>query len=346
MSEDTASGAAVAATDAASDKKAGDQTTTTTTAAADTKGADKGTTADAGKGKTTTAVDAAATDTTTAAAPAAFPEDWRKQLSKGDEKAMKRLERYASPVAIAEALINAQDRIAKGIKPGLPEGATEEQVKEYRALIGVPEKPEDYKVELADGYVIGDDDKPLVDHFLKSAHAANMPPAAVNAMLNSYYATQDLAREMREDADIDQDAARKQALQEEFGTEYRGTMNNVANMLAAAPAGVKEALKGARAADGTLLLNDISTARWLAYTAKALNSAATVAPGSSANAAQTVTDELNSLKADMANSDSDYHKAPMIVRNGIKDTPKAHRYRELVEAQERLQAAGKVAKAA
>jgi hypothetical protein len=298
--------------------------------------------APAAPAKPAVAIDPAADDPP-AATPATFPEDWRKQLSKGDEKALKRLERYASPVAIAEALINAQDRIAKGIKPGLPADATPEQVAEYRAAAGVPEKPEDYKLELGEGRVIGEDDKPLVDQFLKDMHAVNAPPALVNAFLKSYYDQQDAALEAREDKDVEQATATKQALREEYGPEVKAHMQAIVGMLASAPEGVADTLKAARGPDGTLLLNDPNTVRWLVHTAKALNPAATVAPGTSANASQTVTDELNTLRAEMRDEKSDYHTAPKITRNGIKDTAKAHRYRELLEAQERLEAAGKKA---
>jgi hypothetical protein len=298
--------------------------------------------APAAPAKPATAIDPAADDPPPAT-PATFPEDWRKQLSKGEEKVLKRLERYASPVAVAEALINAQDRIAKGIKPGLPADATEEQVKEYRAAVGIPEKPEDYKIELGEGRVIGEDDKPLVDQFLKDMHAVNAPPALVNAFLKSYYDQQDAALEAREDKDVEQATATKQALREEYGPEVKAHMQAIVGMLASAPEGVADTLKGARGPDGTLLLNDPNTVRWLVHTAKALNPAATVAPGSSANAAATVADEMNALKADMANPESDYHTGPKVLRNGIKQTVKQHRYLELVEAQQRLEAAGRKA---
>jgi hypothetical protein len=356
MSEETASAAGAtgaAATDAASDKKTGDQSTTTTQGAdknttalgADASGKGQGDKAATGDVKAKTAIDGVA-DGAAATAPAAFPDDWRKQLSKGDEKALKRLERYASPVAVAEALINAQDRIAKGLKPGLPADATPEQIAEYRALLGVPEKPEGYKVELANGRVIGEEDQPMVTKFLTDMHAANAPPAMVNAMLNSYYDLQDEQIEAREDRDIEQSTVAKQALREEYGAETKANMAAIAGMLDAAPTGVGETLRSARGQDGALLLNDVNTVRWLVQMAKAANPAATVAPGSSGNAAQTVADEMTRLKADINNPESDYHKAPMILRDGIKDTPKAHRYRELLAAQERLEAAGKVAKAA
>lgn len=280
------------------------------------------------------------------AKPGDFPDDWRAKLSKGDEKILKRLERYASPVAIAEALIHAQDRIAKGLKPTLAPNATPEEVKEYRALVGVPDKPEDYKIELKDGRVVGENDKALVGEFLKGMHAQNVPPAVVNAALNSYYEIQDAAIKKREDDDLDQKIACTDQLREEYGVEHKANMNAVHGLLVTAPEGLADQLFDARLPDGKLLFNSPEMVRWLVKMARDLNPAALVAPGSSANAAQTVGDELTTLKADMGNPDSDYHTGPKIVKNGIKDTAKAHRYRELLEAQERLQGSGRGARAA
>lgn len=281
-----------------------------------------------------------------APAPGAFPDDWRKQLSKGDEKIAKRLERYASPIAVAEALIHAQDRIAKGVKPGLSPNATPEEVKEYRAMLGVPEKPEDYKIELPEGRVVGDEDNPLVAKFVARMHGANASPAIVNQALAAYYDIQEAGIEAREDADVDQKVKTTDELRSEYGPEHKANMNAVHGLLAGAPAGLAAQLHDARLPDGTLVFNHAPMVRWLVNLATELNPAAKVAPGSSGNAAQTLSDEISALKAEMNNPESEYHKGPKIEKGGIKDTAKAHRYRELLEAQERMQAAGRMPKAA
>lgn len=291
-----------------------------------------------------TALDPAADPAAAPAAPAAVTPpadppkdqpaaaDWRKELAKGDEKLAQRLSRYASPADIANALVHAQDRIAKGIKPMLDPKATPEQVKEYREAYGIPEKPEEYKLELANGRVIGDDDRPLVDQFLKDMHAAHTPPAAVNAMLNSYYAIQDKQVEAREDQDIDQKVACTTELKEEYGPEHKENMRAVNGLLDAMPTGVGDALREARMADGTLLFNHAPIVRALVQMSRDLNPAATVVPGNAGNAAQTVNEKIETIKATAATRDL---------------TPvERQQLNELNAAKERLNAAGKLPRAA
>jgi hypothetical protein len=328
MSEETASGAQ--AQGAASDKKAGDQTTTTTTTGAtqDTtaKAVDKTALgADAGAAAGAAVGDKAADDKAQQQSAA----DWRAKLSKGDEKVLKRLERYASEADVANALIHAQDRIAKGIKPELAKDATAEQVTEYRKALGIPEKPEEYKVELANGRVIGDEDRPLVDQFLKDMHAAHTPPAQVTAMLESYYAIQDKQVEAREDADIDQKVACTTELKEAYGPEHKENMRAVNGLLDTLPAGVGDAMREARMADGTLLFNHAPLVRAMVQLAKDLNPAATVVPGAAGNAAKSLGEQIAEFNAIQATRDL---------------TPAENkRHLELIEAQERLTNSGRKA---
>ena len=235
--------------------------------------------------------------------PPAAAADWRSRMSKGDEKVLKRLERYASETDAATALIHAQDRIAKGLKPTLDPKATPEEVKQFRELYGVPEKPEEYKLELANGRVVGDEDRPMVDAFLKDMHAAHAPPALVNAAVNAYYARQDAAVEAREDLDIDQKVACTTELKEDYGPEHKENMRAVVGLLDQAPAELGKALHDARLPDGTLLFNDPRMVRWMVQLAKDLNPAATVVPGNAGNAAQTLTEKIGALKTLMATRD-------------------------------------------
>lgn len=275
--------------------------------------------------------DPAAPPVTDPATPPATPE-WRTRMAKGDEKLLKRLERYATDADVANALVHAQDRIAKGIKPTLDANATPEQVKEYRTLLGVPEKPEDYKLELAGGRVVGDEDRPMVDAFLKEMHAAHAPPALVNAAINAYYARQDAAIEAREDLDLDQKVACTTQLKEDFGSEFKENMLAVAGLLDILPTGVGDALRGARLADGTALFNDPNVVRGLVQLARDLNPAASVVPGSGGNAAQTVAEKIKALTDVMATRDLTPAERKQLT--------------ELNEAQERLAGVGKLPKAA
>ena len=56
-----------------------------------------------------------------------------------------------------------------------------------RWAIIFPEKPEDYNLDFGDGRVIGEEDKPIIEGFLQSAHERNMRPDEVKANIEWYY---------------------------------------------------------------------------------------------------------------------------------------------------------------
>lgn len=267
--------------------------------------------------------------------PPATGDDWaslREKFAKGDDKLSKRLARYSSVDSALEALVAAQDKIAKGEhKTPLGADATPEEIAAYRAANGIPEKPEDYKVELAENLVIGDADKPLVDAFLKDvAHPANMPPAEANKMLSWYFAQQEAAAEQRTQADFNAKEQGEEALREEWGSEFKLNKNLIIGMLDSAPDGVKDNLLSARTADGTPLASHPATLRWLADVARELNPVATVVPGSGTNSLQTVETELAGLKKMMGDKNSEYWKGPLAAKH-------QERYLKLVDVKQKLQ---------
>jgi hypothetical protein len=145
---------------------------------------------------------AAATDAPVAVTAAAWPDDWRTQLAGEDKDFLKTLDRFTDPAALAKSYRELRARMSSGEGPKpLPENATPEQKAEWRKENGLPEKWEDYKIELPGGQVIGDADKPLVNDFTKFAHETNMPPAAVNAALAWWFQKQDAVNIQRAQQD-------------------------------------------------------------------------------------------------------------------------------------------------
>lgn len=270
-------------------------------------------------------------------APSDWPADWREKASVGadgkvDEKLLGRFKRYNSPKAALEALRHAQDRIAKGeLQKVLGDNPTPEEIAEYRAANGIPEKPDGYKLELGDGRVVGEAEKPLVNKFLESMHANHASPAMVSASLNAYFALRDEQMRQREDTDLSQKNETVEMLRQEFGPEYRGNMNAIHGLLGTLPGGVGTKLLNARFSDGTAAGNDPDFIRALVNIARELNPAASVAPGSPGTAQNTVADEITKFKTLMADPNSEYHKGPKAEAN-------QKRYRELLKANESLTA--------
>mgnify|MGYP000100175251 CR=1 FL=1 len=52
----------------------------------------------------------------------------------------------------------------------LSEAPTDEELAEYRKANNIPEAPDKYDLTFDSGLVIGKEDKPIVDSFLKYAH--------------------------------------------------------------------------------------------------------------------------------------------------------------------------------
>lgn len=336
MAEDTATTTAAAATAATAAATGAASTTATTGAAAATTT----TATQADKGAATTvlsddkgaAVGSAAATTAAATDKAgAWAPDWRLKMAKGDAELAKRFERYASPEAVAEALVSAQTRISKGeVAKVLGANPTEAELKEYRAANGIPEKPEDYKLEPGDGRVIGEDDKPVIDKIVKTFHGKHATPAQVNDAVKLYFDLQDDQIAQRHERDLEQSEAVADALRDEYGQEYRGNRNAVRGLIDTFPEDVRDALLNARAPDGTALFNLPGFMRRMVSLARELNPAATIVPGSSGNAVNVIGDELSKYKAMMADGTWDTHPE----RDKFKK-----RYEELITAQGRLKAA-------
>lgn len=254
-----------------------------------------------------------------------WPEDWRAKAAGGDDKLMKRLERYNSPKAVVDALVAAQAKISQGVKQPLKADATPEEVAAWRAENGIPEKPDGYEVSLPDGFVIGEADKPVVDSFLERMHGKNVPPDVVNEALGWYYQEQAQQMEAQAEADLDFRGKGQEELREEYGSEYK---RNIRIALEVVPEDIKDEFLGGRLADGTMIGDNPAVIRWLSGMARQINPLATVVPGTGTNAMQAMESELAGLRAKMGDKASDYWKGPNASKN-------QERYRELVAAQQR-----------
>lgn len=258
-----------------------------------------------------------------------WPEDWRnkyvEKMPEGEErdKMIGRLNRYASPQAAIDALIAAQNKIASGkYKEPLGEKPTAEELTAWRKENGIPESAKEYEIKLGEGFVIGDDDKEMVDSFLEVAHSKNYTPEQVNQVLNWYYQRQEAAYEKQYEADRTFKAGAEEELRAEYGAEYKSNLNLLSNFLDTAGEGVAEIITQARAADGTPLANHPGVIRFFIDKAKEANPMSTVVPGSGEKAMTAVMDEIKALEAEIG-TDAWY-----------KDDAKQKRYQALVTARD------------
>lgn len=265
-----------------------------------------------------------------AAAPADWPEDWRAKLSDGDEKTLKKLERYQSPKDVAKALRALEAKMSSGQVEKLTEDATPEQVAAWRKDNGIPEKPEGY-LETLKGLVIGDDDRPVVDSFLTAMHGDNVKPDTVAKALDWYYKSQEAAIADQAAKDKEYKAKSEDALRSEWGSEYRGNVNAIRAFLDTAPPdgdGVPmiDLLMGARLSDGTALGDNPAAMKWLSRLASDANPAGFVSPGAGGSQAQSIDDEIDGIKKRMRQDRAGYDK----------DEKMQARFEKLLEAREKL----------
>lgn len=164
-----------------------------------------------------------AADDTGTTAPADWPSDWRERIAKGNDKVLSTLKKYGSVEGLWKKIENQEklisDRAQHRATPTLPEGATEEQVAEYRKAVGIPESPEGYGVKFAEELKPTAADNALLQDFLRDAHAGHWTPAEVTKAFGWYQQTVARAREQQASEMQKAKAQTFAELRREYGSE-------------------------------------------------------------------------------------------------------------------------------
>lgn len=268
-----------------------------------------------------------------------WPETWRLDAAGGDEKIAKRLERYATPKEVANALLSVQTRIGAGeLRSMLPKDADAATVTAWRAENGIPETHDKYDLKLPDGLVVGAEDKPYIDKFLAKVHGTHVTNQQASAFVDAYYDI--VATQAEERAQADKKVAQEthDALVASWGTEYRANMNMIHGLLDAAPSGVKDKILTGRGPDDAPLMADKAVIEWLNGLAREINPVTTVVANAGGNVATAIEDEIAAIEKDMRDRNGQYYKGPVETKNGRTDTKMALRYNELLGHRERLKA--------
>lgn len=271
-------------------------------------------------------------DTTPSAPPPGdtqgyWPNDWREKYANGDDKLLKRLARFDSPKAVIDSFTQLEKKLSSGaLKSGKPKDATPEQIAAWRQENGIPSDIKEYDLSLPDGMVIGEDDKPMVEGFLKEAHSADYTPDQVKQALSWYYKEQDRQLAELQESDLLTKRETEDALRQEWGPDYRRNVNLISGLLDSAPAGVKDAIMGSRATDGSPMMSHPDVLRWLTGMALELNPQHTVVAGHGPNAAAAIDNEIATIEQRMATDRAGY----------FKDEKMQARYRDLISVRDRI----------
>lgn len=269
--------------------------------------------------------------------PADWPDDWREKLAGTDEKLLSRLKRFTALPHVfqqwreAERTISAAEH--KRWAPG--DAADEAAIATFRKDRGIPDAPDAYLAELPDGYVIGENDKPAFEKFAEVFHANHVPAEVGRKLVTQYFEAQRAAQDARMLLDEQQRVAAVDTSRAEMGPDYAGNRNAVISLLDGLPEDTRIAVMEARDPQGNKIFNNPSVFKQFAIWAKELMPAATIVPGDSASAGETIDAEMASIVKQMGNMHSDYWKGPKSPRSP-GETVAQVRYRELFDAKNRL----------
>lgn len=262
------------------------------------------------------------------AVPADWPDDWRAKLAGEDAKELARLQRMGSPAEVWKAYRALEAKISSGqLKQGLKPDATPEEVAAWRKENGLPEKPEDYRPQLPNGTVLGEEDAPLIGGFQKTAHELGLTADQFNKTLSWYYGQMDAMKAQQYEADTSFRSQAEDALRAEWGPAYRAEVKGIANFMEAnAPAGMADLLFNSRTADGKLIGDHPEVLRWLSSLTRTMNPMATLVPAGSADPMKAGEARITEIEQ-MMRSEPDKYWKNQDVQN---------EYGKLLEAREAL----------
>ncbi len=203
------------------------------------------------------------------ATPANWPENWREMMAGSDDKLLARLKRFNAPTGIMTSWREAEKKLSSGeLKKALPKDATPEQVAEWRKENGLPEKPEDYKLDLG-GIVPSEKDLEVLSEFKTVSHETNLPPDVANKLAKWVFERQEKVVAEQVKADKEFNVQAQVDLRQEWGAEYKPNLNAMNSFLDTTLGEEgKNNLFGARLADGSLLGDNPGILKWLAQVAK------------------------------------------------------------------------------
>ena len=234
---------------------------------------------------------------------AKWRDDWREALANGDDKALTRLKRFQSPENVFKSWAELDRKLATGsIKNTLPENPTPEDIAAYRKSWDVPDKPEDYGIEIPEALQLLDPEKESVSMFLKDMHDSHAPKAFVKQAWNTYTKVREAELQQIYEGAQEKTVNNRATMKSEWGRDYDRNMRLV-NSDVISTLGSEEAAKrlaGMTFIDGTKLGDDPDFLRYVA--SKALATTAeddllitSERPGTTGDSVQKQIDDIQEL---------------------------------------------------
>ena len=240
---------------------------------------------------------------------AKWPDNWRELIAGEDEKTLKQLQRYSAPDDVYKKARSLEQKLSSGeYKMSLSESPTDDELKEFRQINGIPETPEGYDLTFDDGRVIGEADKPIIDEFLKESHERHKTPEQVKADIQWYFSLQERQAEEMAQKDAQIMDATEDELRAEFGNNYRRELAITENFLATAPESLRGEIATARLPDGTPLGSHKDFIMWMNHLAREMNPAGMLTGVDGADPGKGLTDRINEIKHIMRTDKARYKR--------------------------------------
>tara|TARA_R110000803_G_scaffold152634_1_gene217666 strand:- start:148 stop:843 length:696 start_codon:yes stop_codon:yes gene_type:complete len=201
---------------------------------------------------------------------------------------------------MATALFEARGKLnERSVASGLPADATPEQATEWREANDVPATAEDYKLTLAEGLTLGDDDKTAMAPIFETLHANNVSNE-VASQVTAAILTQENQEMDRMQAQHNLDMQQTTAiLKDQWKGDYDANVNLVTGLFTSLlPGDMLDSFFTARMGTGKALFNDPSVMNAFAEVARKVNPAATLVPNVS-NPRQTLEGRMGELQVMM-----------------------------------------------
>lgn len=234
-----------------------------------------------------------------------WPDDWREKFAKGDEKALARLKRYGSPEGVARAFIELERKVsATGLKKGLSDAPTADELAAYRKENGIPDAPEGYELKVPEG--LDPSIKGGMDAFAKEMHKINAPPAVVKAAADLYLQAEEKAEQERFDFAQKQTIENKAALKAEFGREFDAEVRRANALVVSTLGETAKDFMATTLADGTKLGDNPDFVRFTAQVARQMADDGVLIADDGGSKGQSIKQEYDDLLGLMTTDNKKY----------------------------------------
>jgi len=249
--------------------------------------------------------------------------NWRDAFAGEDEKFKTSLERYSTPADLGKAFREQRATISGGnVNQGLPDGATEDDIKAFRETNGIPLEAAGYLENLPEGTVLGEDDKEIFGDFAGAMHEMNVEPAVMHKVIDWYNGFAENQQDQMAEMDNAHHVETEDALRTEWGTDYRANINLVGSLIESTFGEENaNALLNARDGEGRAIMNIPGVLEGLASISRKLNPVAQLAPKTGRTPDQTLDDEISDIEKVMREDRAAYNK----------DEKMQSRYRDLLQ---------------